>query len=73
MISNLKRPEDIEEQILNLVKSFIDNPNSIILSIQMASDDIANSESLKLALKMDQNLKRTICVLTKLDQFEGNP
>ncbi len=73
MISNLKRPEDIEEQILNLVKGFIDNPNSIILSIQMASDDIANSESLKLALKMDPNLKRTICVLTKLDQFEGNP
>ncbi len=73
MISKIKRPEDIEEQILNLVKSFIENPNSIILSIQMASDDIANSESLKLALKIDHNLKRTIGVLTKLDQFEGNP
>jgi hypothetical protein len=33
----------------------------------MASDDIANSESLKLALKTDADLKRTICVLTKLD------
>ena len=33
----------------------------------MASDDISNSESLKLSLKVDSDLKRTICVLTKLD------
>lgn len=38
----------------------------------MASDDISNSESLKLALRIDQDLRRTICVLTKLDQFEGS-
>ena len=33
MISKLKRPDDIEDQILELVKNYVENPNSIILSI----------------------------------------
>lgn len=44
---------------------------SIILAVSPANADIANSDSLKLARKVDPNGKRTIGVLTKLDLMDA--
>ena len=66
------QPEDIEMQIQELNQKFIENPNSIILALSAANNDIANSESLKLAMKIDQGLERTLCVITKTDLYEGS-
>ncbi len=66
------QPEDIELQIQQLNQKFIENPNSIILALSAANNDIANSESLKLAMKVDVGLERTLCVITKTDLYEGS-
>jgi len=34
---------------MGLIEPYVKNPNSIILAISRGSDDLANSESLKLA------------------------
>jgi len=60
----LDQPKDIETQILNLVSNYIKNPNSIILAVSKATDDLANSESLKLARVYDPKGNRTIGVIT---------
>lgn len=61
------QPEDIEHQIRKLVINYISNPNSIILAVTAANTDFATSEAIKLAREMDQEGKRTLAVLTKLD------
>jgi|688.fasta_scaffold517224_1 hypothetical protein len=43
------QPKDIEEQVTKMVKGYIKNPNCIIIAVSKATDDSANSESLKLA------------------------
>ena len=61
------QPKDIEQKIMELIRPFIENPNSIILALSKASDDLANSESLKLAREVDPQGMRTIGVITHLD------
>ena len=46
------QPEDITVQLRDLVSEYISNPNSIILAVT-SDADIVNSESLKLAAKVD--------------------
>ena len=62
---------DIEQQILDLNLPYIKNPETIILAIQDATQDLATSEGLKHALSegFDPNGDRTIGVLTKLDSL----
>ena len=64
------QPEDIEEQTINLVRTFIENPNSIILAVSPGNVDLANSEALKMARQVDPNGKRTLSVITKCDLME---
>ena len=47
------QPTDIEMQVRQLIMDNIQNPNSIILAISPANQDIANSDSLKLAREVD--------------------
>jgi dynamin 1-like protein len=61
------QPGDIEDQITKMIKSYIVNPNSLILAVTPANTDFANSDALKLAKEVDPEGERTICVLTKLD------
>eukprot|EP00826_Nyctotherus_ovalis_P062787 TRINITY_DN9143_c0_g1_i2.p1 TRINITY_DN9143_c0_g1~~TRINITY_DN9143_c0_g1_i2.p1 ORF type:complete len:445 (-),score=93.21 TRINITY_DN9143_c0_g1_i2:41-1375(-) len=61
------QPQDIDVVVRELVLSYIENPNSVILVISPANVDIANSDSLHLARKVDPKGDRTIGVLTKLD------
>lgn len=64
------QPKDIESQIMDLIKTYIDNPNSIILTVLPANVDLANSDALKLALTVDPAGERTIGVVTKLDLMD---
>ena len=62
---------DIEQQILDLNLPFMRDPETIILVIHDATQDLANSEALKHALSedIDPDGDRTIGVLTKLDSL----
>lgn len=64
------QPENIEDQINNLIYKYISKPSSIILAISAANDDIVNSESLKLAKRVDELGERTLGVITKIDKAE---
>jgi dynamin 1-like protein len=66
------QPKNIEEQIEQLILKYISNPNSIILAVSKGSDDLANSESLKLARKVDPKGERTIGVITQVDMMDSS-
>lgn len=61
------QPADIEFQIRDMILSFITNPNSIILAVSNGNQDLANSDSLKLAREIDPHGERTLGVITKID------
>ncbi|CAB4063518.1 DNM1L [Lepeophtheirus salmonis] len=65
------QPEDIENQIKELIQDYISNPNSIILAISPANTDIATSESIKFAKDVDPTGARTLAVITKLDLMDA--
>ena len=48
-------------------------PNTLILAISPATDDIANSVAIKTAKKVDEDCKRTIGVITKVWNKYGDP
>ncbi|KAH8593328.1 Dynamin central region-domain-containing protein [Bisporella sp. PMI_857] len=64
------QPTDIEKQTRNLISEYIAKPNSIILAVSPANNDIVNSEALKLARHVDPLGRRTIGVLTKIDLMD---
>ncbi|CUM68325.1 uncharacterized protein PRCAT00006047001 [Priceomyces carsonii] len=64
------QPKDIERQIRDMVMKFIGKPNAIILSVNAANTDLANSDGLKLAREVDPEGSRTIGVLTKVDLMD---
>lgn len=65
------QPEDIENQIRNLIIKYISNPNSIILAVTAANTDMATSEAIKLAKDVDPDGRRTLAVVTKLDLMDA--
>jgi len=64
------QPIDIEKQIRKMVLHFISNPNAIIVAVSTATEDIANSEALKIAREVDPHGSRTLGVITKLDLMD---
>lgn len=65
------QPDDIEEQIREMLLMYITNPNSIILAVHAANTDFATSEALKLAREVDPAGIRTLVVCTKLDLMDS--
>ena len=65
-----EQPADIESKVLEIVLPFVKNPNSLILAVSKAQDDLATSEGLKLARQVDPEGQRTIGVITQLDLME---
>lgn len=61
---------DFPKQIEKINKTYIQNPNSIILAISPANVDVANSDALRLAKEFDPDGSRTIGVFTKMDLIE---
>ncbi|GMF99449.1 hypothetical protein B5S30_g553 [[Candida] boidinii] len=64
------QPKDIEKQIKDMILKFISKPNAIILAVNGANQDLANSDGLKLAREVDPEGVRTIGVLTKVDLMD---
>ena len=64
------QPEDIENQIRNMINEYIQQQNTIILAVTPANQDLANSDALKLARDVDPSGQRTIGVITKLDLMD---
>lgn len=64
------QPDSVVEDIENMVKSYVEKPNCIILAISPANQDIATSDAIKLAREVDPTGERTFGVLTKLDLMD---
>ncbi|KAL3537145.1 hypothetical protein ACH5RR_000511 [Cinchona calisaya] len=64
------QPESVVEDIENMVRSYVEKPNCIILAISPANQDIATSDAIKLAREVDAAGERTFGVLTKLDLMD---
>lgn len=47
------QPSDIEMQIRDMIISFINKPNCLILAVTPANIDLVNSDALKLAKEVD--------------------
>ncbi|GAU20386.1 hypothetical protein TSUD_12040 [Trifolium subterraneum] len=62
--------ESIVQDIENMVRSYVDKPNCIILAISPANQDIATSDAIKIAKEVDPSGDRTFGVLTKLDLMD---
>jgi dynamin 1-like protein len=50
--------------------SYIKQPNALILALSPANVDLANSDSLKMAVSVDTKKERTIGVITKIDLMD---
>ncbi len=61
------QPRDIEEQIKRMLLHFIEKPNCIILSVTAANTDLSTSDAIQLSKDVDQEGKRTLGVITKID------
>ncbi|CAA7393222.1 unnamed protein product [Spirodela intermedia] len=64
------QPETIVQDIENMVRSYVEKPNCIILAISPANQDIATSDAIKLGREVDPTGERTFGVLTKLDLMD---
>ncbi|XP_061371856.1 phragmoplastin DRP1C isoform X2 [Gastrolobium bilobum] len=62
--------ETIVQDIENMVRSYVEKPNCIILAISPANQDIATSDAIKIAKEVDPSGERTFGVLTKLDLMD---
>ena len=47
------QPQDIENQIREMVLQFIGKENCLILAVSPANSDLANSDALKIAKEVD--------------------
>nr|CAB3473908.1 unnamed protein product [Digitaria exilis] len=64
------QPDSIVHDIENMVRSFIEKPNCIILSISPANQDLATSDAIKISREVDPKGERTFGVLTKIDLMD---
>lgn len=53
-----------------MIKGYISNKNCVIIAVSKATEDSANSESLKLAREVDKEGARTIGVITQVDLID---
>lgn len=65
-----EQPEDIQQQIEAMIYKYISKENCLILAVTPANIQLANSDALNLARKVDPHGVRTIGVITKLDLMD---
>ncbi|KAK7154288.1 hypothetical protein R3I94_007591 [Phoxinus phoxinus] len=61
------QPKDIEKQIKDVIEKFIKRQETISLVVVPANIDIATTEALQMAFKVDPTGQRTLGILTKPD------
>ena len=64
------QPQDIEQQIKDMIMQFICKETCLILAVTPANTDLATSDALTMAKSVDPEGLRTIGVLTKLDLMD---
>ncbi|KAG8391944.1 hypothetical protein BUALT_Bualt01G0239700 [Buddleja alternifolia] len=64
------QPESVVMDIENMVRSYIEKPNCIILAISPANQDLATSDAIKISREVDPKGERTFGVLTKIDLMD---
>jgi len=64
------QPEDIEKLVREMILAFIKRPNAIVLAVHPANTDLATSDALQLAKRVDASGIRTLGVITKLDLMD---
>ncbi|KAJ4957049.1 hypothetical protein NE237_013832 [Protea cynaroides] len=62
------QPEDIYEQISNIIMEYITPQESIILNVLSATVDFTTCESITMNHRVDRTGERTLAVVTKVDQ-----
>ncbi|KAK1374003.1 Phragmoplastin [Heracleum sosnowskyi] len=62
--------ENIVQDIENMVRSYIEKPNCIILAVSPANQDLATSDAIKMSREVDPKGERTFGVLTKVDLMD---
>ncbi|KAG6389280.1 hypothetical protein SASPL_150745 [Salvia splendens] len=62
------QPEDISEQISNIIMNYITPDESIILNVLSAGVDFPTCESIKMSQSVDKTGQRTLAVVTKADK-----
>ncbi|KAI3916079.1 hypothetical protein MKW98_004520 [Papaver atlanticum] len=62
------QPEDIYEQINNIIMEYIKPKESIILNVLSTSVDFPTCESIRMSQKVDKTGERTLAVVTKVDR-----
>ncbi|KAK2117714.1 Dynamin-2 [Saguinus oedipus] len=67
------QPPDIEYQSKDMILQFLSRESSLILAVMPASMNLANSDTLKLAKKVDPQGLWTINVITRLDLMDRAP
>lgn len=66
------QPPDIKEQIRNMIGEYIKSNKTIIMAVMAARPDLEADLALDLVKEYDNNYKRTIGVLTKVDLMNKN-
>lgn len=71
-MQNVQESQDTStrDKVKQLARKYASDRESILLIVHAASEDITNSGSFDLAKECDQNLERSMVVLTKLDRIE---
>ncbi|KAG6751202.1 hypothetical protein POTOM_045721 [Populus tomentosa] len=62
------QPENIYEQIANIIMKYISPDESVILNVLSANVDFSTCESIMMSQKVDKNGERTLAVVTKVDK-----
>ncbi|KAF8027793.1 hypothetical protein BT93_E0652 [Corymbia citriodora subsp. variegata] len=64
------QPDSVVQEIENMVRSYIEKPNCLILAISPANQDLATSDAIKISRDVDPTGERTFGVLTKIDLMD---
>ncbi|GJN08406.1 hypothetical protein PR202_ga26319 [Eleusine coracana subsp. coracana] len=62
------QPEDIYDQVSNIIKQYIAPKESIILNVLSATVDFPTCESIRMSQQVDRTGERTLAVVTKADK-----
>ncbi|KAK4486458.1 hypothetical protein RD792_009138 [Penstemon davidsonii] len=67
-VAILDQPEDIYEQVSQMIMEFISPQESIILNVLSAGVDFTTCESIRMSQRVDKTGERTLAVVTKADK-----